>query len=172
MELRPLTIADAAAMLDLRLRNREHFLTGEPAHGASFFSLDAQEAALAQVEDLRRVGTRETFAIVDEGELAGWIALSQIFRGSFQNAFLGYAVGRERSGRGLATAAVQATVAHAFAIGLHRVQANVVPSNAASLRVLAKNGFRREGLALRYLRVGHDWADHLMFAKTVEDERG
>ena len=55
-------------------------------------------------------------------------------------------------------------------LGLHRVQAAVMPRNAASIRVLEKNGFRREGLAPRYLRINGEWEDHLIFARTAEDE--
>ena len=169
MDLRPLDSTYAVEMLELRLRNREHFLTGEPARGDDFFTVDGQRAALAAQDAERAAGTRETFGIFDGGVLAGYVALSQIYRGSFQNAYLGYAVDRERSGRGLATAAVGQAVEHAWAMGLHRVQANVIPENAPSQRVLEKNGFRREGLALRYLHVGGRWADHVMFARTVED---
>jgi ribosomal-protein-alanine N-acetyltransferase len=45
----------------------------------------------------------------------------------------------------------------------------VMPRNAASIRVLEKNGFRREGLAPNYLRINGSWEDHLIFAITRED---
>ena len=61
-------------------------------------------------------------------------------------------------------------VAFAFGpLGLHRVQAAVMPNNPASLRVLDKAGFRREGLAERYLQIAGVWADHVLFATTVEE---
>ena len=52
---------------------------------------------------------------------------------------------------------------------LHRVQAAVMPRNTPSLRVLEKNGFRREGLAPSYLRINGEWEDHIIFARTAED---
>ena len=171
MDLLALDRTHAPAMLDLRVRNREHFLTGEPVRPDRFFTLEGQREALAAAEDERAAGTREAFGIVEDDRLVGYVALSQIFRGSFQNAYLGYAIDRERSGRGLATAAVGAALAHAWDIGLHRVQANVLPENPASRRVLEKNRFRHEGTALRYLNVGGRWADHDLFAITVEERR-
>jgi [ribosomal protein S5]-alanine N-acetyltransferase len=169
MRVRPLGPDDAAAMLELRLRNREHFLSGEPVHEPAFFTLERQRATLAAAEAERRMGTRVLLGVFDDGTLAGYVALSQIFRGAFQNAYLGYAIDHERTGRGLATAAVAEALEHAWSIDLHRVQANVVPGNAASRRVLEKNGFRYEGLALRYLHIGGGWADHAMYAITVEE---
>jgi ribosomal-protein-alanine N-acetyltransferase len=169
VDLRPLTTADADAVLRLRIANREHFLTGEPLREESWFTLRAQEEALAALEDERAAGTREQFGVVVDGTLAGYVSLSQIFRGAFQNAYLGYAIHREFNGRGIATAAVGGMVEHAWSLGLHRVQANVATTNRASRRVLEKNGFRHEGTALRYLHIGGSWTDHDMFAKTVEE---
>jgi ribosomal-protein-alanine N-acetyltransferase len=171
VELRPLHPTDAQAMLDLRVRNRRHFLSGEPIRGDRFFTLEGQEDELAALAVERAAGTREQFGIYVDGELGGFIALGQVFRGAFQNAMLGYAVDRRHNGRGVATEAVAAAVDYAWSIGLHRVQANVRTDNPASMRVLAKNRFRHEGTALRYLRIGGEWADHHMFARTVEEGR-
>ena len=170
MELRPLTVADAEAVLELRRRNREHFLTGEPIRDDRFFTRSTQVDALATLEDERAAGTREQFGVWTEaGDLAGYVSLSQIFRGAFLSCYLGYAIDRDHTGRGLATAAVAGAVEHAWSIGLHRVQANIATTNAASRRVVEKNGFRHEGTALRYLHIGGRWADHDMFAKTIEE---
>lgn len=169
VDLRPLLPDDAESLLALRLRNREHFLTGEPVHEDSFFTLDVQRGVLAALAAERAAGTREQFGVFDAGELAGYVSLSQIFRGAFQNTYLGYAIGRDHGGRGLATAAVTSAVDRAWAMGLHRVQVNVATTNAPSLRVVEKTGFRHEGTALRYLHIGGRWTDHHLFAKTREE---
>ena len=68
------------------------------------------------------------------------------------------------------TEAVQAATSFALtSAGLHRVQAAVMPRNAASQRVLGKAGYRREGLAARYLCIAGTWEDHLIFAVTAEE---
>jgi [ribosomal protein S5]-alanine N-acetyltransferase len=73
-------------------------------------------------------------------------------------------------GGGVATGAVALAVDHAFGpVGLHRVEATVRPENAASLRVLAKLGFRDEGLLRRYLEVDGAWRDHRLLAMTRDE---
>ena len=169
VELRPLILDDAQAMLDLRRRNREHFLTGEPIRDDRFFTLEAQRAQLRGLVAERAAGTREQFGVLEDGAIVGYVSLSQVVRGAFQNAFLGYAIGRDHSGRGIGTAAVGAAVQEAWRMRLHRVQANVATTNLASQRVMEKNAFRLEGTALRYLHIGGAWTDHHMYALTVEE---
>jgi ribosomal-protein-alanine N-acetyltransferase len=170
VELRPLTMADAEIVLEMRVRNRHHFLTGEPLRDDRFYTLAAQRQQLEALAAERIAGTREQLGVFVDGALSGYVSLSQIFRGAFQNAYLGYAIDLAHVGRGLATEAVRGAVEHAWDIGLHRVQANVATTNHASRRVLEKNGFRHEGTALRYLHIGGAWTDHHMFAKTVEED--
>ena len=52
---------------------------------------------------------------------------------------------------------------------LHRLEAGCVPANVASVRVLEKSGFKREGLARSYLRINGNWQDHLLFARLNDD---
>jgi ribosomal-protein-alanine N-acetyltransferase len=106
----------------------------------------------------------------DDRRIIGRIALGGILRGAFQNAYLGYWIDAEQQGRGLMTEAVRAATDFAFgAAALHRVQAAVMPSNKASLRVLEKAGYRREGSAARYLCIAGAWEDHVLFAITTEE---
>lgn len=86
------------------------------------------------------------------------------------SAHLGYWIDEEHQRRGYMTEAVRAVVRFAFdVLGLHRVQAAVMPHNAASLRVLEKLGFRKEGESPRYLQIAGKWADHAVFAVTAEE---
>ena len=104
--------------------------------------------------------------------IVGRMSLGGILRGVFQNAYLGYWIDAEHQGHGLMTEAVQAGVDFAFREGgLHRVQAAVMPRNVASVRVLEKVGFRREGYAERYLCIAGVWEDHLIFARTSDERR-
>jgi [ribosomal protein S5]-alanine N-acetyltransferase len=105
-----------------------------------------------------------------EGRIVGRIALGGILLGAFRNAYLGYWIDAGYQGRGLMTEAVRATTTFAFqSAGLHRVQAAVMPQNVASQRVLEKAGYRREGLAERYLCIAGRWEDHLLYAVTEEE---
>lgn len=106
------------------------------------------------------------------GPLVGRVALNEVVRGAFQNAYLGYLVGRAWEGRGLAREAVAAALGFAFgAAALHRVQAAIMPHNARSLALARAVGLREEGLARRYLSIDGAFRDHLLFAMTREDFR-
>ena len=115
--------------------------------------------------------TTETLYLLGEDRrIVGRVTLGGVLRGAFQNAYLGYWIDKDHQGRGLMTEAVRATTAFAFsAAGLHRVQAAVMPQNAASVRVVEKVGYRREGMAERYLCIAGRWEDHALFAMTAED---
>jgi ribosomal-protein-alanine N-acetyltransferase len=158
-------------MLDALVRNRSFLEPFEPARPESDFTLAGQVASLRAVEEARAAGTTYAFGIrAPGGELAGRITLSQVFRRNFRNCYLGYWVAESHNGRGYATSAVLQAVGYAFEVlGLHRVQANVMTKNPRSARVLEKAGFRREGLALRYLEIAGRWEDHDMFAITAEE---
>jgi [ribosomal protein S5]-alanine N-acetyltransferase len=169
ISLQPLEPADAPAMLDLRLRNRDFFEAWEPERDESWYTLAAQEDDIAGGIEGARADRRYVFGIFDPA-LVGRIALNEVVRGVFGNAYLGYFVDEAVNGRGYATEAVRQAVRFAFGeAGLHRVQAAVVPRNVASVRVLEKARFREEGYAERYLCIRGVWEDHRIFAITREE---
>jgi ribosomal-protein-alanine N-acetyltransferase len=102
--------------------------------------------------------------------IVGQITLSQTFRKSFQNAYLGYQLFNGFTGRGYMTGAVQLILKSAFTeLELHRVEANVQPENKPSIAVLKRNGFTKEGFSRRYLKIGGRWRDHERWAIIKED---
>ena len=101
-----------------------------------------------------------------DGRVVGCITLDGIERGPVQSCHLGYWVGEEDNGRGFATAAVAHMLVVAFdELELHRVQAATLPHNAASQRVLERNGFECIGLARAYLQIAGRWQDHILFQR-------
>lgn len=113
---------------------------------------------------------RSLVVCTDDGALAGVYNLSQIFHGPFRNAYLGYYALVPYDGRGLMRQGMVLLLDHAFGdLGLHRVQANIQPENAASIALVRGAGFRLEGLSLRYLMIRGRWRDHEQWAITVED---
>jgi ribosomal-protein-alanine N-acetyltransferase len=162
----------AQELLELRIRNRQYLQPFEPIRDASYFTAEGQEKDILTGMGDKDQATSVSFGIFlkETDELAGRVALTGIARGPFQNANLGYFIGQEHRGKGLMTEAVRLCVGYAFEeMGLHRVQAGVMPRNRPSLRVLEKVGFRREGLAKRYLQIHGVWEDHELFAMTRED---
>src|SRR3546814_13601253 len=68
------------------------------------------------------------------------------------------------------TEALRAMLGFGFCqLGLHRIEAACLPSNASSRGLLLKAGFSQEGYARAYLRIGGEWQDHLLFALLRED---
>lgn len=171
ISLRPLEPSDAEALCELRARNRAFLAPWEPLRDESYYTLESAEASIADHQAARAADRGYAFGIFAP-QLAGWVNLSNVVRGVFQNAYLGYAVDQGSNGRGYATGAVLEAVRIGFAeLGLHRVQAAAMPRNRSSIRVLEKAGFRAEGTAERYLCIAGSWEDHLLFART-NDARG
>jgi len=104
--------------------------------------------------------------------LLGAINLSEIVRGKFQSGYLGYYIGAAHAGQGYMTEALQLMLAVAFRrLRLHRVEANIQPNNDASIRLVKRAGFRREGYSPRYLKIAGQWRDHERWALLAEDWR-
>ncbi|PFG38901.1 ribosomal-protein-alanine N-acetyltransferase [Georgenia soli] len=120
-----------------------------------------------------RAGTTLPFVMELDGELVGQLTLSSITRGSFWSATIGYWISQHVAGRGVTPLAVAMVSDFAwFEAGLHRIEINIRPENAASLRVVDKLGFRDEGLRRRFLHIQGDWRDHRSFALTAEEVPG
>ena len=108
----------------------------------------------------------------EDEAIMGFFNLSNITRGRLQSAYLGYAVGKPYAGRGYMRSGLELVLRHAFVVlRLHRVEANIQPGNAASVRLARGAGFRREGFSPRYLKIGGRWRDHERWAILAEEWR-
>jgi ribosomal-protein-alanine N-acetyltransferase len=108
--------------------------------------------------------------LVADRSIIGAINLSQIFRGGFQNAYLGYYIGAPHAGQSYMSEALKLVLSYAFKhLKLHRIEANIQPGNVASIALVKRAGFTREGFSRRYLKVCGRWRDHERWAITVED---
>jgi ribosomal-protein-alanine N-acetyltransferase len=109
-------------------------------------------------------------ARVDDDAPVGVLNLSEIVRGGFQSAYLGYYALAPHAGKGYMTEALALLLDAAFReLGLHRVEANVQPGNRTSIRLVQRAGFAREGYSRRYVKIGGRWRDHVRFAILAED---
>ena len=124
---------------------------------------ESYRAYLERIADDRHEGflacRREDSAIV------GWFNVSEIVRGPFQSAYLGYGAVAPFAGQGYMREALRLLVRHAFTtMKLHRLEANIQPGNRASLALVERCGFEREGYSPRYLKIGGRWRDHERWA--------
>jgi [ribosomal protein S5]-alanine N-acetyltransferase len=99
------------------------------------------------------------------GELLGLVNVSEIVRGAFQGAYLGYWIGAPFARQGYMRAGLQAVIQHCFdKLNLHRMEANIQPENDASIALVRRLGFRREGYSPQYLYIAGAWRDHERWA--------
>ncbi len=171
--LRPLRIRDARRWRAVRNDNAEWLAPWEATHPDES-SLPPSFAQMVRAFSREaRAGRLLPFAVEVDERLVGQLTVSGISWGSLRSAQIGYWVDRRVAGRGIIPTAVAVTVDHCFfTLGLHRIEVNIRPENAASLRVVTKLGFRPEGLRRRYLHIDGAWRDHATFALTVEDVAG
>ena len=96
--------------------------------------------------------------------LVGQLTVSTIMAGAARSASIGYWVDGACAGRGIAPMAVAMAADYCFQRrGLHRLEINIRPENAASLRIVEKLGFRDEGVRRDFLHIAGRWADHHMW---------
>jgi [ribosomal protein S5]-alanine N-acetyltransferase len=172
--LRPLTIADFDQWHEVRDHNREWLTRWEPrpvsGHPDVTVDRKAFAARCGARERERQLGTGYGFGIFLADRLIGEINASNIQRGPFQNAYVGYWVDQRHAGQGYMPEATVVILRFAFEdLGLHRVQISIIPRNQASRRVVEKLGLREEGTALRYLEINGVWEDHVRYAITSEE---
>jgi [ribosomal protein S5]-alanine N-acetyltransferase len=108
----------------------------------------------------------------EDGAIVGFLNLSEIVRGGFKNAYLGYGGVAAFAGQGYMTEAMRLLLRTAFTeLGLHRLEANIQPGNERSIALAKRCGFELEGFSPRYLKIGGRWRDHERWAIRAETWR-
>jgi [ribosomal protein S5]-alanine N-acetyltransferase len=173
IELRAPEMRDFEAWAALRSNSRAFLRPWEPTWPANDLTRTAFRARLRRYSQDVRADAAYPFYIfrVTDGTLLGGLTLGQIRRGVAQTASLGYWMGERHAGKGYMTAAVRALLPYAFnALRLRRIEAACLPENIASIRLLERVGFTREGYARSYLCIAGTWRDHLLYAILADDE--
>jgi ribosomal-protein-alanine N-acetyltransferase len=167
---------DASAWSRIRVADRAFLEPWEPSAEVDWVarhSLSSWPSMCSALRGEARRGRILPYVIELDGQFAGQLTIGNVTHGALRSAWIGYWVHSEVTGRGVATVALALGLDHCFGpVMLHRVEATVRPENAASRAVLAKAGFREEGLLRRYLDVDGAWRDHLLVALTVEEVSG
>ena len=166
--LRPPHSGDHGEWAALRETSRAFLTPWEPIWPADDLSRGAFRRRLKRYAEDQRSDLSYAFLIfrADTNILIGGLTLANIRRGVAQAGSIGYWVGAPFARHGYMTAAVRALIPFCFdSLRLHRLEAACIPSNQASIRLLEKTGFTREGYAREYLCINGVWQDHLLYGR-------
>ena len=172
--LRPPLLSDYAAWSAQRTASRAFLQPWEPAWGRDDLSKRSYRGRVRRyAQDIRQDQAYPFFILrKSDGALLGGLGLTQVRRGAAAMAVLGYWMGAAHAGQGHMGVAVRALADFAFtALRLRRIEAACVPDNQASMHLLEKAGFEREGYARQYLEINGEWRDHLLYALLVDEAR-
>lgn len=176
IRLRPVRMRDGPQWSRIRLAERAHLEPWEPSAEMDWTVRHAVSSWPGVCSSLRseaRRGRMLPYVIELNDQFCGQLTVGNVTRGALRSAWIGYWVSSSATGGGVATGALALGLDHCFGpVMLHRVEATVRPENVASRAVLAKVGFREEGLLRRYLSVDGAWRDHLLVGLTVEEVSG
>jgi ribosomal-protein-alanine N-acetyltransferase len=171
--LRPPAMTDHTDWASLREQSRDFLTPWEPIWPADDLTRAAFRRRLKRYDEDQRTDQAYAFLIFrnEDHMLLGGITIANLRRGVAQAGSIGYWIGEPYARQGYMSTALRALIPYAFeSLRLHRLEAACIPTNAASIRLLEKSGFAREGYAREYLCINGVWADHLLFGR-LKDER-
>jgi ribosomal-protein-alanine N-acetyltransferase len=172
VSLRVPQVGDYDAWAALRIESRAFLAPWEPSWPPDDVTRGAFRSRIKRyLHDIEDDAAYPVFIFRTEDQaLLGALTISNVRRGVAQMASIGYWIGRNYARQGYMTAAVNTVLPFAFDhLRLHRLEAACLPSNVASIRLLARCGFGEEGLARRYLKINGRWEDHLLFGLLAGD---
>jgi ribosomal-protein-alanine N-acetyltransferase len=168
--LRPLRRSDKAQWNEVRAANTAWLARWEATSPDGQLPLRTFGALVRELDRQGRSGAGLPFVLEHAGRVAGQVTVGGVTWGAMRSAHIGYWVDGRLAGRGIVPTGVALAVDHCLLVlGLHRVEVNIRPENAASLRVVEKLGFTEVGYARGYLHIDGEWRDHRLFALTAEE---
>lgn len=156
----------------LRTASRDFLTPWEPSWPADDLTRAAFRRRLKRYAEDWRTDQSYAFFIFRKQDnlLLGGLTLANVRRGVAQAGSIGYWLGMPFASNGYMTAAVKGVLPFCFeTLRLHRVEAACIPTNTASIRLLERCGFLREGYARQYLCINGVWQDHVLFARLKDD---
>ncbi len=166
----------AARMVSYFETNRDHLSPWEPPFPKGLFTNSFWQRRLIQNQQEYKAGRSMRLVLFDRraptGPVVGLANFTQFVRGAFMACTLGYSIDQDAQGKGLMCEALECAVKHVFVeLGMHRVQANYIPTNERSGKLLKRLGFQVEGYARDYIYINGRWRDHILTARTNPEGR-
>jgi len=163
--LKVLDVSFAEQVLEYYERNKVLLQEWESIKAEDFYTQKFQEELLEKDFAAFQNGTclrLWIFKKPDLNRIIGCVAFNNIVRGAFQSCHLGYRLDMGELNMGYMTEAIRKGIDIMFnEFELHRIEANIMPKNKRSMRVVEKFGFVNEGMASRYLKINGKWEDHI-----------
>lgn len=160
-------------VMDYYLRNREHFAPWGPARQPEWDTVDYHLNKIQQYGEPQQQAGNLWLLLSSKQHPAtviGDVHLSNIVRGIFQSCHVGYKLDEREQGKGYMREALQAVITHAFTqMKLHRIEANIMPVNERSIKLVQSLHFKEEGLARKYLKINGQWQDHVHYTLLNDD---
>ena len=176
--LRPARFRDRAKWNQVRAENKEWLTPWEATLPQLPFGSPANEnqserptffQMVRTLNQEARAGRSYSFLMWSGANLVGQVTMGGVMYGALRGAHIGYWIDRNFANKGLTTQAVKLVSGFGFSeLGLHRIEINVRPENAASCRVAEKAGFIMEGQRKAFLHIDGAWRDHICFVKNNE----
>nr|WP_319571071.1 GNAT family N-acetyltransferase [uncultured Draconibacterium sp.] len=170
--LRRLKLEEFPLLSDYLQRNKDFLQKWEPLRDESYFAETSIKNIINNENKSFENKTSLSLYLFNKGEerIIGNVALTNIVYGPLLSCYLGYKSDKSEINKGKITEALKKLVEIAFKeYKLHRIEANIIPRNLASVRVVKKLGFVEEGLSRKYLKINGKWEDHLHFVCLNEE---
>ncbi len=155
-------------ILDFRIRNRTFLAPWLPSQKENAFDRESNQDFLHKEAQEWIEGKSYRFVVSLQERpdyVIGDIYFSNVVRGAFQNAYLGYLQDKVHCGYGYMSEALTKGIWYMFAVeNLHRIEANIMPSNTPSIKLLRRLGFEEVGISTNYMHINGAWEDHIQFA--------
>lgn len=169
VKLRPLARRDWRILQQLLEADRDWLRPWEASTPGIRYPVNAR-SMVSNLLYHQRKQTGLAFVILYEGSVVGQLNVANILHGSVSSATIGYWIAKDYAGRNITPYAVALAIDYLFdALALHRVEIDIRPENAPSIRVVEKLGLRKEGLKERFIHIDGAWRDHFVFAITREE---
>ena len=168
LQLRVLHPGEADKVLNFYSQNKEHFEPWEPERDLNFYTLSYQRLSLSIEYNLMqqlKLIRYWVFLKDDPQTIIGSVNFYNIVKGSYYTCQLGYKFDQRYLGQGYALEGVKEAMNILLSdYEIHRIEANIMPSNLRSIHLIKKLGFQYEGLATSNIRINHKWEDHARYA--------
>ncbi len=155
----------ADAVLEYNIRNKDFLQEWEPSKSLGYYTKEYQEVELEfELKSFYKGSSLKLWIFKKEetSKIIGCIIFNNIIRGAFLSCHLGYKLDKDEINNGYVTESVEKGIDIIFnKYCLHRIEANIMPRNTRSLRVVKKLGFYNEGIAKNYLKINGKWEDHI-----------